>query len=256
MSEVVFKGTFGKIDGFYSHSRNASAPAVLVVGSNNEKPTRKGCSFGKTVNAVFDTFVENDFSVLRFDFVERVIDKNEIDNANILDMTVALDWLHNKNLECRSFWICGLDYGAFVGLQLVMRRPELENYVLISPNSRKLDLSFIIPCSACGLIVRGSEDVKFTEDECLALQEKLITKAESIVKCITVYKAERDFSSELRQFRGELATYLKEKTADDRRNIKHVTAGKRRRRKKKSAYQDEEKIVYANPVKALDIKDI
>ncbi|MDR3078716.1 MAG: hypothetical protein LBU15_01620 [Rickettsiales bacterium] len=256
MSEIIFRGAQGKIDGFYSHSRNSSAPSVLVVSNNNERSMRRNSSLVKTVEAVFNTFVANNFSALRFDFVDHRVDKSEVDNCNLLDMTAALDWLHSKNFECRNFWVCGIDYGAFVTLQLVMRRPELENYVLVSPNMKKSDMSFIIPCSACGLIIRGSEDVKFTEEECLALQEKLLTKAESRVKCATIYGAERDFAGELGQLGGELAAYLGEKTAYDRKNLKHVTAGKRRRRKKRTSYLDEEKTVYVNPVKNLDIRDI
>jgi alpha/beta superfamily hydrolase len=256
MSEIAFRGAQGKVDGFYSHSRNSNAPAVLIVSNNNDKPTKKGSSLTKIVDMVFDVFVANDFSVLRFDFVGHKVDKNDVDNSNLLDMTAALDWLHAKNFECRSFWVCGVDYGAFVTLQLVMRRPELENYVLVSPNMKKNDMSFIIPCSACGLIVRGSEDIKFTEDECLALQEKLLTKAESKVKCTTIYGAERDFANEIEQLGGELSSYLEEKTAYDRKNLRHITAGKRRRRKKRSSYLDEDRPVYINPVKNLEIRDI
>ncbi|MDR1495056.1 MAG: hypothetical protein LBI29_03410 [Rickettsiales bacterium] len=256
MSEIIFRGAQGKIDGFYSHSRNSNAPVVLIVSNNNERSAKKSSSLVKTVEIIFNTFVENDFSALRFDFIDHKVDKSEVDNSNLLDMTAALDWLHSKNFECRSFWACGVDYGAFVTLQLVMRRPELENYVLISPNMKKNDMSFIIPCSACGLIIRGSEDMKFTEDECLTLQERLLTKAESKVKCAIVYGAERDFSGELEQLDAELASYLEEKTTYDRKNLKRVTAGKRRRRKKRSSYSEEEKVVYVNPIKNLDIGDV
>jgi alpha/beta superfamily hydrolase len=256
ISKIVFKGAFGKIDGLYSHSKNSTAPAVLLVSNNNEKVIRRASLFHEAANSVFDTFVENDFSTLKFDLVEHTVEKNEIDHAHLMDMTAALDWLHNKNLECRNFWICGLDYSAFVTLQLVMRRPELENYIIISPSLRRNDLNFIIPCSACGFIIRGSEDLKFTEEDCLNLQEKLITKAESKVRYTTIYKAERNFADELQQLKNELTNYICQKTVEDRKNMKQITASKRRRRKKKSPYADEEKIAYVNPVKSLDIGDI
>jgi alpha/beta superfamily hydrolase len=254
MSEIIFKGTFGKVEGVYSHNRNLDSPSVLIVSNNNsDKNQKRNQVFDKTTRMVVDTFIENDFSVLRFDFMNHNVEKNEVDVVNLLDMTIALDWLHNKNIECRNFWVCGVDHGALISLQLAMRRPELDNYVLISPSIRKSDLNFIIPCSACGFIVRGSEDVRFAEDEWLALQDKLITKAESKVRCATIYGAGIDFSSEAKkQFKTELSNYIKEKVIADRKNLKHVTAGKRRRRKKGSAYSDEEKIIYINPVKALE----
>lgn len=256
MSEIVFKSSFGKVDGIYSHSRNSNSPAVLIASNNNDKFIKKNSSFMDITEIVFDIFVKNNFSVLKFNLVERDVDKTEVDNANLLDMTAALDWLHNKNIECRSFWICGIDYAALTALQLIMRRPELENYVIISPNIKKNDLSFIIPCSACGFIIRGSEDIKFTEDECIGLQEKLVTKAESKVRYTTIYKTERDFVNELEQFKSELSNYIKEKIIEDRKNLKRVTAGKRRRRKKKILDSEEEKIIYINPIKNLDIEYI
>ncbi|MDR1425459.1 MAG: hypothetical protein LBI70_00475 [Rickettsiales bacterium] len=255
MSEIVFKGAQGKVDGFYRHSRNSSAPSVLLVSGGSDKTVKKNNSLSKTLGTVFDTFVKNDFSALKFDFVDHKVDRGELDNSNLLDMTAALDWLHSKNIECRNFWVCGIDYGAFMALQLVMRRPELENYVLISPNMKKSDMSFIIPCSASGFIIRGSEDIKFNEEECLALQEKLLTKAESKIKCTTVYNAERDFAGRLEQLGGELSDYLEEKTTYDRRNLRQVTAGKRRR-KKRSSYSDDERPIYIDPIKTLGIRDV
>lgn len=256
MSDIVFKGAFGKVKGRYSHSKNSNAPAVLIV-ENISDSNKRSLNFSDLIDNVFNIFVKNDFSVLRFKLIGYdITDKTEVENAYLLDMTAALDWIHNKNIECRSFWICGFDNSTSPVLQLVMRRPELENYVVFSPDIKKNDLSFIIPCSSSGLIVRASEDLKFTEDECIALQEKLITKADSKVKYLTLYKAERNFVNSFDELIVELSDYLQEKTAEDRRNFKHVTAGKRRRRKKKIQEQEEEKIVYINPIKSLDIDDI
>lgn len=258
MSDIVFKGAFGKVNGIYSHSKSLDAPAVLIVENVKDKNNcKKRLDFSILANVVFDIFTESDFSVLKFKLNEYSgVDKTEIENFNLLDMTAALDWLHNKNIECRSFWICGIDNSVSSVLQLVMRRPDLENYVIFSPDLRKNDLSFIIPCTSSGLIVRASDDLRFTEDECIALQEKLITKSDSIVKYLTLDGVERNFADSLVELKTELADYLKEKTAEDRRNFKHVTAGKRRRRKKKVLEQEEEKIIYINPIKSLDIDDI
>ena len=257
MSDIVFKGAFGKVNGKYSHSKSLRAPAVLIVENLKEKNNRKQVDFNALVDVIFNIFADNDFSVLRFKLDEyNDIDKTEIENASLVDMTAALDWLHNKNIECRSFWICGVDNSVPLVLQLVMRRPDLENYVVFSPDLRKTDLSFIIPCTSSGLIIRALDDLKFTEDECIALQEKLITKSESKVKYLTLEGIDRNFMDSINELKDEFGNYLKEKTAEDRRNFKHVTAGKRRRRKKKAMEQEEEKIIYINPIKTLDIDDI
>ncbi len=257
MSDIVFKGAFGKVNGKYGHSKSLDAPAVLIVENMKEKNSRKQVDFSGIADIVFDIFIENNFSALRFRLNEYSnVDKTEVENTNLLDMTAALDWLHNKNIECRSFWICGIDTSVAPVLQLVMRRPDLENYAIFSPDLRKCDLSFIIPCASSGLIVRATDDLKFTEDECIALQEKLITKSDSKVKYLSLEGSDRNFKGSIDELKVELNDYLKEKTAEDRRNFKHVTAGKRRRRKKKAMDQEEEKIIYINPIKSLDIDDI
>lgn len=257
MSDIVFKGAFGKVNGKYSHSRSLRAPAVLIVENLKEKNNKKQVDFSTLTDIIFNIFIENDFSALKFKLNEyNSIDKTEIENINLLDMTAALDWLHNKNIECRSFWICGIDNSVPSVLQLVMRRPDLENYAIFSPDLRKTDLSFIIPCTSSGLIVRALDDLKFTEDECIALQEKLITKSDSKVKYLSLEGTDRNFRDSINELKIEFGNYLKEKTTEDRRNFKHVTAGKRRRRKKKAIEQEEEKIIYINPIKTLDIDDI
>lgn len=259
MSDIIFKGAFGKVNGKYNHSKNSDAPAALIVGNIKEKNNKKkGSDFEELANIMFDIFINNDFSVLKFNLKEYDVnnEKTEVDNFYLLDMTAALDWIHNKNIECKSFWICGVDNSVASVLQLVMRRPDLENYVILSPDLRKTDLSFIIPCSSSGLIIRATDDIKFTEDECLALQDKLMTKSESKIKYMTLSGSDRDFLTSTDELKDEFSKYLREKIIEDRKNFKHVTAGKRRRRKKKSLDQDEEKIIYVNPIKSLDIDDI
>ena len=71
MSDIIFKGAFGKVNGKYNHSRNSDAPAVLIVGNIKEKNNKKkGSDFEELANIMFDIFINNDFSVLKFDLKE------------------------------------------------------------------------------------------------------------------------------------------------------------------------------------------
>ncbi|MDR1499109.1 MAG: hypothetical protein LBS34_02370 [Rickettsiales bacterium] len=259
MSEINFRSTVGKLAGVYSHNVGNSAPAVLVVGSSIVSFEAKRKTYDGAMDKLFESFVESGFSVLRFNFRQISGDsrKDDLDEdaINLLDLTAALDWLHSKNLECRNFWVCAVDLGTLAALQLIMRRPEVENYILLSPNLKKNDLSFVVPCSASGLLVRASEDLRFLEEDCLILQEKLVTKTESKIKSITIHGAERNFETELQQFKTRVLEYITTKILDDRHNLGAMSANKRRRRKKRPE-AEEEKIIYMNPIKPLDIEEI
>ena len=67
MSDIVFKGAFGKVNGIYSHSKSLDAPAVLIVENVKDKNNcKKRLDFSILANVVFDIFKESDFSVLKF----------------------------------------------------------------------------------------------------------------------------------------------------------------------------------------------
>lgn len=262
MLYITFKSTAGKLNALYHHSKNVNAPVAIVVDSACVDTETDKSSFEEATNAIVDTFIENGFSTLKFNFrkekeVEKTIKKDtDAETNNILDLTAALDWLHSKNIESKSYWICGIDSGALSALQLVMRRPEVENYILVSPNLKKNDLGFMVPCVASGLLVRASEDLRFLEEDCINLQEKLITKTESKIGYTTIYKADRGYIGELEQLKDEIDNYIKTKLREDYQNYKSVSINKRRRRKKRIHDADEEKIIYVNPIKSLDIDDI
>lgn len=262
MLYITFKSTVGKLNALYHHSKNVNAPVAIVVDSHSIDTETNKSSFDDATNTIVDTFIENGFSTLKFNFrKENEIEKNskkdtDTEINNVLDLTAALDWLHSKNIESKSYWICGIDTGALPALQLVMRRPEIENYILVSPNLKKNDLGFMVPCVASGFLVRASEDLRFLEEDCVNLQEKLITKTESKISYTTIYKVDKNYITELDQLKNEIDNYIKNKLKEDYQNYKSVSINKRRRRKKRIHDTDEEKIVYINPIKSLDIDDI
>ena len=114
MLYITFKSSLGKLNAMYHHSRNANAPVVVVVDSLSLDPVTNVNMFEESTRVITDTFIENGFSTLRFSFrQDNADDKKDTDKDtnNLLDLTAALDWLHTKNIESKSFWICGIDTG-------------------------------------------------------------------------------------------------------------------------------------------------
>ena len=43
-------------------------------------------------------------------------------------------------------------------MQLLMRRPDINNFIAVSPPANEKDFSFLAPCPTSGLIVQGGAD--------------------------------------------------------------------------------------------------
>ena len=109
---------------------------------------------------LYKIFTERDFTTLRFNFrgVGRSEGKFDHGVGELLDAAAALDWLQNFNADARQCWIAGYSFGAWIGMQLLMRRPEITGFISISPPANLYDFSFLAPCPASGLITHGDQD--------------------------------------------------------------------------------------------------
>ena len=51
-----------------------------------------------------------------------------------------------------------MSFGSWIGMQLLMRRPEIDGFITVSPPANMFDFSFLAPCPSSGLIVHGDKD--------------------------------------------------------------------------------------------------
>tara|TARA_A100001391_G_scaffold140099_1_gene98134 strand:- start:173 stop:715 length:543 start_codon:yes stop_codon:yes gene_type:complete len=109
---------------------------------------------------LFYMFVQRGFAVLRFN--SRGVGRSQglFDHGvgELSDAAAALDWLQALNRESRGCWIAGFSFGAWIGMQLLMRRPEVEGFISVSPPENLYDFSFLAPCPSSGLIIHGDKD--------------------------------------------------------------------------------------------------
>src|SRR5690606_31777048 len=99
-------------------------------------------------------------STLRFNFrgvggSQGVFDDGE---GELSDAAYALDWMQDLNKNAPYVWVGGFSFGSWVGMQLLMRRPEIKGFISISPPANDRDFSFLAPCPTSGLIIHGSDD--------------------------------------------------------------------------------------------------
>jgi len=172
MPDVIFNGPEGRLEGRYHHSRTPNAPIALML---HPHPQHGGTMNNKVVYTMFHAFVRQGFSVLRFNFrgvgrSQGVFDRGE---GELSDAASALDWLQSYNQNAETSWVAGFSFGAWIGMQLLMRRPEIERFVSISPPANMYDFSFLAPCPSSGLVVQGNRDEIVPEASVIKLVDKL-----------------------------------------------------------------------------------
>jgi len=157
MPEVIFNGPDGRIEGRYHHAKNPTAPIALLL---HPHPQHGGTMNNKVVYAMYQSFMQHGFSVLRFNFRGVGRSQGEFDSGigELSDAAAALDWMQTHNPNTRTCWIAGFSFGAWIAMQLMMRRPEITGFISVAPPANSNDFTFLAPCPASGLIVHGADD--------------------------------------------------------------------------------------------------
>jgi len=157
MPDITFTGPAGRLEGKYFISENKHAPIALVM---HPHPLHGGTMNNKVTYRIYESFVRCGFSVMRFNFRGVGNSQGEWDNGigELTDAAAALDWLHNNNPHAKGIWIAGFSFGAWITMQLLMRRPDVNNFIAVAPPIGLYDFSFFSPCPSSGLVAIGSND--------------------------------------------------------------------------------------------------
>ena len=172
MPEVIINGPEGRIEGRYRHSDRENAPIALIL---HPHPEHGGTMNNKVVYSLFQTFGRHGFSVLRINFRGVGRSQGDFDNGQgeLSDAASSLDWLQRFNLKASNCWIGGFSFGAWIGMQLLMRRPEVSGFISVAPPANMFDFTFLAPCPSSGLIVQGGSDELVPEPSVAQLVAKL-----------------------------------------------------------------------------------
>ena len=115
--------------------------------------------------------------------------------ASSRDAAAALDWAQAVNPEARACWIAGVSFGSWIGMQLLMRRPEIEGFVSVAPPANRFDFSFLAPCPSSGLFIHGDQDRVAPFKEVTGLIEKLKTQKGIVIEHAVVEGANHFFEN-------------------------------------------------------------
>ena len=157
MSEVIIPGPAGRIEARCRLQENPAAPSALFLHHDS----RLGGSMNaEIIYRLYHLFAENGFTVLRYNFrgAGRSAGDTGAGGNEITDSACVLDWLQSRTPESENHWVVGFSFGAWLAMQLLMRRPEVREFVAVAPLVDKYDFSFLQPCPGGGLIIQGDKD--------------------------------------------------------------------------------------------------
>lgn len=215
MPDVIFNGPSGRLEGRYHHNKTVNAPLALIL---HPHPQRGGTMNNRVVYNLHQVFAQRGFSVLRFNFrgVGRSQGSFDSGQGELADAASALDWMQSINANAGDCWVAGFSFGAWIGMQLLMRRPEIAGFVSVSPPSSAYDFSFLAPCPSSGLIIHGRADEQYPEAASQKLATKLQAQKNITVEYRAVDGANHFFTNHLETLTKTVDTYLVETLAQDR----------------------------------------
>jgi hypothetical protein len=207
MPEVIFNGPAGRLEGRYHPSDDSTAPIALAL---HPHPRYGGTMNNKIVYNLYQSFVERGFAALRFNFrgVGRSQGSYDGGIGELSDAASALDWMQSINPNARYCWIGGYSFGAWISMQLLMRRPEIAGFISISPPANNFDFTFLAPCPASGLIIHGSRDETVPEADAAALAERLQAQRGIAIDYRKIPGASHFYESKLERLSKEIGNYL------------------------------------------------
>ena len=209
MPEIIINGPAGRIEGRYLPPKVVNAPIALML---HPHPQHGGTMNNKIVYTLYNLFAQRGFGTLRFNFrgvgrSQGTFDRGE---GELSDAAAALDWLQTYNPDAPACWIAGFSFGAWIGMQLLMRRPEITGFISIAPPANLFDFSFLAPCPSSGLIVHGTADEVVPSESVQKLVDKLSHQRDITVKYKSIPGANHFFTNKIEQMGNSVGAYLDE----------------------------------------------
>ena len=208
--EIFIPGPAGRLEAKYYKNPKFGSPIAIVL---HPHPQYGGTMNNKIVQLMYNIFLENGFSVIKVNF--RGVGKSDgvFDNGQgeLSDAAAALDWIERQNLDYSQCWVSGFSFGSLICMQLIMRRPEVNKFIAVSPQPNVYDFTFLAPCPISGLMIYGKNDELVPEDDVLKLKKRLSLQKNIDVKFDCVQNANHFYKNKEKELFSSVGNYIKDK---------------------------------------------
>ena len=207
MPEVIINGPEGRIEARYTPSKKTEAPIALIL---HPEPNQGGTMNNKVIFSLYREFVKRDFSTLRFNFrgVGKSQGSYDDGEGELTDAATAMDWIQTQNPSATHCWVAGFSFGSWIGMQLMMRRPEIVGFIAVSPPADKFDFSFLAPCPASGLIIHGEDNKRVPIEVIQRLVDKISIQKGIKIDVEFIKEANHMFSNHDQELLTSIQKYL------------------------------------------------
>ena len=209
--EIFIPGPSGRLECKYFKSKKRGSPVAIVL---HPHPQYGGTMHNKIVHEIYNVFVNNNFSVLKFNF--RGVEKSDgtFDNGQgeLSDAAAALDWVERENQDYIQCWVSGFSFGSLICMQLIMRRPEVTKFVCVAPQPNVYDFTFLAPCPTSGQIIFGENDELVPKGSIDDLNNRLKNQKNVEVNFSSIKGANHFFKEKEEDLKKVIDKYIKEKT--------------------------------------------
>lgn len=195
---------------------------INIPGDNGIRIKPKYSHFGKD-NPVIVCLIHDQLQEIEAEIVSPLISnhfnclvlniKGSDNTQDLINATSCWDWIRSVNPETSKCWMLGAGHGSWIGMQLLMRRPEFERFIAINPPFTKNDFSFLAPCPCPGLIVEGTliNNIPHPITENV---EKAITKTacKEAPKITHAKLTNKDYKANVEQISSVIDAFIKSNT--------------------------------------------
>ena len=206
MPEVIINGPEGRLECRYMPAESPDAPTALIL---HPEPDKGGTMNNRVTYALYQHFQSRGFAVM-VQFPRCRTEQGTYDSGEgeLSDAATAMDWLQSQTPGSSQCWIAGFSFGSWIGMQLMMRRPEIQGFISVTPPAATHDFTFLAPCPASGLIIHGEEDTAVPPETVHKLVERLSIQKGVEIKVDIVPGANHFFTEHLEQLMERVSAYL------------------------------------------------
>tara|TARA_B100000131_G_scaffold290330_1_gene303002 strand:+ start:364 stop:1017 length:654 start_codon:yes stop_codon:yes gene_type:complete len=207
MPEVIISGPEGRIEAKYTPCENPQAPLALIL---HPEPNKGGTMNNKVIFSLYREFVKRNFATMRFNFrgVGRSQGSYDDGEGELADAATAMDWLQSQNPNASYCWVAGFSFGAWIGMQLMMRRPEIKGFISLSAPTLTRDFSFLAPCPSSGLFIHGSENETVPIYSLSRVLEKISIQKGAVIEDKIISGADHFFNDHHEEMINVVREYL------------------------------------------------
>ena len=210
-SEIIIPGPSGRLEGKYFKNQRKNSPVAIVLQPH---PQYGGTMNNRNVQEIYNVFIKNNFSVLRINF--RGVGKSggtfDYGQGELSDAAAALDWVERENQDYSQCWVSGFSFGSLICMQLIMRRPEVNKFIAVSPQPNVYDFTFLAPCPSSGQIIYGEKDELVSKNSINDLNNRLKSQKGIEVLFSEIKNSNHFFKDKEEELKKTIDKYIKDKT--------------------------------------------